>query len=126
MAAVNYSQVPGARPEVRLASWTLTQADPTGDGISWPEHADVCWQVTSTYGGGAATVTAQGSNSNVSANYAALKDVDGTGNATWTTGTAVRQTIQAPLYLRPVLSGGDGTTSLVVTALLRKKPRNGA
>lgn len=119
MAAPNSPPVNGDRPEVRLVTWVLTTADPTGNAVSFPQHADICWQAIGTFGG--ATVAAQGSNTDVDADFCPMTNVSGGAAATFTA-LGIKQTIERPLFVRPKLTTVGVGASITVTAMLRKQP----
>ena len=99
--------------KVKLVSWALAQGD-EGAAAQWTEYADRCFQVAGTFGG--ASVTIQGSNDGI--NWASLSDPQG--NAlTFVTGR-IEQALELPVFVRPVVSNGDGTTALSVTLCMRK------
>lgn len=75
---------------------------------------DRCIQVAGTFG--SATVTVHGSNDGT--NYAALRD--NTGTAISITTAAIRQIGEIPTYVKPVISGGDGTQSLTIIIAERR------
>ena len=111
-----------ASDEVRIIEWgPLTTTDLDGAWIDLPLHRDISIHVYGTFGAGA-TVTIQGSNEVVASPTApvTLNGADQVGAApfplTYLTagGNAIRQVLDAPVKVRPLLSGGDGTTSLTV------------
>lgn len=79
-------------------------------------------RVFGTFGAGT-TVTIQGSNEpGTPAAGAALNDSRGEGNAlTFVTasGNDLKMSCEAPLKVRPVLTGGDGTTSFTVVLVAK-------
>lgn len=79
------------------------------DGAPLRQHdGDRCVQVEGTFGG--ASVAMQGSNDG--SNWRTMTDVFGN-PATFTSGDLM-QLSEAPLFIRPAVTGGDGTTDLVV------------
>ena len=98
-----------------LYTWTSTGLD-TALPISVPQAADKSVQVLGTWGG--ATWTLQGSNDGT--NYVGLSDMDdGTTAITATIDpTEIRQVYENTVWLRPITTGGTGT-SLVTSVLVR-------
>jgi hypothetical protein len=111
-----------AGDEVQIIEWgLLTTTNLDGEWIALPLHRDISIHCYGTFGAGA-TVTIQGSNEVVASPTApvTVNSADAAGTApyplTFTTagGAAIRQVLDAPVKIRPLLSGGDGTTSLTV------------
>lgn len=99
----------------RLVSWTGLLNGDDGSPAQWVDYADRCFQVAGTFGtGGSCTV--QGSNDGT--NWSALADPQG--NALTFTAQKIEQALELPRYVRPIVTAGDGTTSLVVTLCMRK------
>lgn len=100
--------------KARLVTWTGLLNGDDGAGAEWVEFSDRCFQVTGTFGtGGSCTI--QGSNDG--ANWAALADPQG--NALTFTSQKIEQALELPRYVRPVVTAGDGTTSLTVTLCMK-------
>lgn len=120
MGAATINNQPGGAQTVRTATWTLTQGDATGTAIGpdWADWADRTVQFTGTVG--AATMVLQGSNDGT--NFQTLNTPDGT--AISGTSLSLRQVLENPLYVRPVVTGADGTTN-VVCVLACKRPTLG-
>jgi hypothetical protein len=74
-----------------------------------------CVTVHGTFGAGG-SITIQGSNDGT--NWFALTDPQG--NALTKTAAAIEQVLESPLYIRPLVTAGDGTTSLTVILLCRR------
>jgi len=89
----------------------LLQGD-NGDGIQYSHYLNKTFQVFGTFGG--ATISIQGSNDGT--NWAPLNDATGTA-LTLTASKLIRRTDDIPLWVRPVVNGGDGTTSLTVACV---------
>ena len=98
--------------KIRRITWTLTNADPTGDAVSYTDFADRSVQATGTFGG--STITIEGSNDGTT--YATLTDNQNT--AVTFTVPSIQSIEDLTLLIRPVLSGGAGST-VVVTLLVR-------
>jgi hypothetical protein len=101
---------------VTIGSWSgLTKAtDDTGDPVALPNRADRSVQVTGTFGGG--TIVIEGSLDGT--NYVTLTDPQG--NSLSKTAAFLEAISEAVRYIRPRVTAGDGTTSLVCTILFRK------
>ncbi len=82
------------------------------EGFDW---ADASVQFTGTFGTGG-TVNVSGSNDGT--NYVLLTDPQG--NAITKTSAAVEQISEGTKYFKPVVTAGDGTTSLTVTMYARR------
>lgn len=108
----------------REYKWAGLLNTDTGDWLEIGNHSDKCFQVTGTFGG--ATVTIQGSNdplvitTPLSAAAATLTDPLGN-NATSAASTTMKQILENPRYIRPSVSGGDGTTVLSVILEAKKE-----
>lgn len=102
---------------VKLFTWeALTQTGlDDGEPMSSPEFGDICVQMTGTLGTGG-TVVWEGSNDKHI--WATLNNAQG--SALSLTALGVKQVVERPLWMRPRCTAGDGTTSLVVTALARR------
>jgi len=91
-------------------AWTLTNGD-TGSPMVLGRNA--FFQATGTFGTGG-SVQLEGSNDGT--NWGALSPSALTGAGLFGT---LRKT-EAPLYIRPHCTAGDGTTSIVVTAWMKQ------
>lgn len=99
----------------RLVTWTGLLNGDDGAPAQWVDFADRCFQVAGTFGtGGSCTI--QGSNDGT--NWSALADPQG--NALTFTSQKIEQALELPRYVRPIVTAGDGTTSLTVTLVMRK------
>jgi len=120
MATVNYTSVPSTShgDNYRVVTWTpLTNTNVDGQPFQMPTFSDRTVHVLGTFGG--ATLTFQGSNDG--ANWLTL--VDPQGNAlTWTTSDRLETCLDSPLHVRPLLSGGAGS-SLTVIMVAKKQGR---
>lgn len=100
---------------VYVIEWTgLLQGD-TGAWMETAHYGDKTLHVYGTYGG--ATVTLQGSNENTPSNGFALTTPTGALSFTSNDGA---QVLENPLHIRPVVTGGDGTTSLTARVCMRR------
>ena len=96
---------------VKIVTWSpLTSSNVDGTPFVCPMFSDKSVQVYGTFGG--ATVTVQGSNDSSSPTYATLADPQG--NALTVTLAKIEQVLENTYSVRPLLSGGDGTTSITV------------
>jgi hypothetical protein len=96
-----------------LVTWnTLTTTDTVGATVTLPAHSDRSVQISGTFGG--TTVTIEGSNDGT--NFQTLDDFQG--NELSFASADLENIAQAVYYLRPLLTGGDGTTDIDVSLLL--------
>lgn len=100
---------------VRLITWTGLLNTDDGTPAEWVDFADRCIQVTGTFGAGG-SLTVEGSNDGV--NWAPLADPQG--NPMTFTSQRIEQALELPRFVRPRVTAGDGTTSLVTTLCMRK------
>lgn len=98
-----------------LATWVLAQGE-VGVPLSYTEAADRTIQVTGTFGG--ATVVLEGSLEPDPINYATLTDPQGNGLSF--SAAKIEAVSEVVNHIRPRVIGGDGTTSLTCTLLLRR------
>lgn len=110
-----------ARVDVKAAvpaavfTWTGLDSDDSGIPITIVDYTDQTMTVHGTFGAGG-SVTMQGSND--ATNWFTLTDPQG--NALTKTAAAIEMVVEAPLWIRPLVTAGDGTTSLTVTLLCRR------
>lgn len=103
--------------QAMVVAWsglTYTTTD-LGSAFENPGWADRSIQVTGTFGTGG-SVRIQGSNDGT--NWAVLTDPQG--NDLNITTAKIEQVSEITRYIRPLITAGDGTTSLVVTMLVRR------
>lgn len=93
---------------------TTTNADSAP--IQFAQWADRCVQVRGTWGAGGA-VAIEGSNDGV--NYSTLNNAQGT-PATFSAADGIKQIVEITRYARARVTGGDGTTSITATFVLRR------
>lgn len=109
MAAATPIRTVVSGADVKVHKWILTNADATGAAVVAPQGNDKSISVAGTFGG--ATVTIQGSLDPAAAAYQTLHDPEGNNLAFTAAGCqAVRENVY---LLRPVLSGGAGSTITV-------------
>ena len=94
--------------DVAVTTWDGLLADDDGEPVRLAVYSDRSIQVTGTFGG--ASVTIGGSNDGVT--YHALNDPQG--NTLALTSASLRQIVELPVFLKPRVFGGDGTTNLQV------------
>ena len=94
--------------DVAVTTWAPMLADDDGEPVRLAVYSDRSIQVAGTFGG--ASITIGGSNDGET--YHALADAQG--NALTLTAGALKAIIELPIYLKPRVFGGDGTTSLKV------------
>jgi len=109
------TQMLGPTNSLRIATWSGLLNGDVGDYFQFTDWADRCVQVSGVFGTGG-TVVLEGSNDGT--NWNTLSDMNG--NAMSYTAAVIKQMNEAPLYVRPHVTGGDGTTSLVVVLVARK------
>jgi len=103
---------------IKVYKWEGLLNTDTGSGVRLPHYADKSLQAVGTFGAGG-TVTIQGSN-DLGVTFGALHRFDATDLtlADSEPGAPVENTVE----IRPNVTAGDGTTSLVVW-LLAATPR---
>lgn len=115
MATLNATMVDfGQGGKVQLVHWADLTVGDTGAPAEWVAYSDRCFQVTGTFGAGGAC-TIEGSNDGV--NWSPLSDPQG--NALTFTVQKIEQALELPRYVRPNVTGGDGTTNLTVTLCMK-------
>lgn len=101
--------------DVRIAAWAGLLNGDDGSPLGSSDYSDRSVQVTGTFGA-AGSVSIEGSNDGT--NYAQLSDPQG--NALAITAAKIEQISELTRYIRPRVTAGDGTTTLVVTLLARR------
>lgn len=97
-----------------IARWLNLAANDDGQPVMGAQYTDKSVQVVGTFGG--ATLTFQGSNNGT--NWATLTDP--LGNALSFISARIALVTEATLFIRPLITGGDGTTSLSVFTLMKE------
>lgn len=100
--------------DVAITTWSPLLASDEGDPVRLAVYSDRSVQVSGTFGG--ASVTIGGSNDGET--YHALSDTSG--NPLTLTSGALKQIVELPIFLKPRVFGGDGTTNLKVVLSGRK------
>jgi hypothetical protein len=98
-----------------LYTWTLLDLDDSGIPIECVDYVDRTVIITGTFGV-AGSLTMQGSNDNT--NWFPLTDMQA--NAITKTAAGMEMIVEAPVYIRPLVTAGDGTTSLTVKLFCRR------
>lgn len=115
------------KDDAHIITWgplTFTGTD-VGTPIKMPGSADRSVQVLGTLGTGG-SVRIQGSNvpspdvSAASTDFVVLTDPQG--NALDLASLKIEQVMEVPLWIRPLVTAGDGATSLTVQLLVRRPP----
>jgi hypothetical protein len=114
-----YTEVPGHGDEQAwLVTWAALANGDSGAPVELVGHADRSVQVEGTFGAGG-SCRIQGSND--STNYRVLHDPAGT--ALNITAASCAQVLEQTRKMQPLVTAGDGTTSLTVSMLLRRTRR---
>lgn len=109
-----------------VVSWALMANGDVGKPLpkKYAAFVDRTFQVEGTFGAGG-SVAVQGSNADNDTGsvgtYRALTDPQGTTIAI--TAAGIKQVTEACANMRPAVTAGDGTTSLTVTAFVRRAMR---
>jgi hypothetical protein len=99
---------------VAVVTWSGLLNGDYGEAVELAVYADRSVQITGTFGAGG-TCVIQGSNDGT--NWATLADPQG--NLLSHTDTKIEAILELTRYLRPYVSGGDGTTNLTATMVAR-------
>lgn len=104
-----------------LVEWTGLLNGDDGSPYRAPVHADKTAQTTGTFGAGG-SVALQGSNDPAAAsgNFAVLHRADGAAPDANMADAEPITPLENPLWIRPLVTAGDGTTSLTLRVLFRK------
>lgn len=100
--------------DVAVTTWAGLLADDDGEAVRLAVYSDRSVQVSGTFSG--ASVTIAGSNDGIT--YHALTDTSGA-PLTLTAG-ALKQIVELPVFLKPRVFGGNGSTDLKVVLSGRK------
>lgn len=116
MATVAFILVPQTTLCLSSVKWlALTTTNTDGGAVSMQDYQDRTVQITGTFGTGG-SVTIQGSNDG-GTTWATLTDP--LGNNLTFTAAGMKQITELPALLRPLVTAGDGTTSLNVYLHMR-------
>lgn len=94
--------------DVAVTTWSPMAADDDGEPVRLAVYSDRSIQIAGTFGG--ASVTIGGSNDGV--NYHALTSTDG--EPLTLTAAVLKQIVELPIFIKPRIFGGNGTTNLSV------------
>ena len=108
-------------PNVILWTWALTSADTTGYGVKFVQHADLAWQATGDFGS-TGVCAAQGSNTDVDADYGAMTNSSGGSAITYSAAGAPKQSVERPLFVRPKMTTAGTNAAVSATLLMRRNP----
>lgn len=100
--------------DVAITTWSGMQANDDGEPVRLAVYSDRSIQIAGAFGG--ASVTIGGSNDGV--NYHALTDA--AGQPLTLTAGALKSVIELPVWIKPRVFGGDGTTNLTVVLAGRR------
>ena len=120
MATIAYTHVEDGSVNdgsVSIFQWTpLTTTNADGAPVGAVQYADRSVQAVGTFGAGG-SITFQGSNNGV--DWSALNTAQGSPVAL-TAATMLKQLVEIPRYIRPVVTAGDGTTSVTAIMVARR------
>lgn len=117
MSEITYTQdfpIAGNSNFMRV-TWNGLAVNDTGLPFILSQYADRSVQIVGTFGAGGLVVI-EGSNDGT--NYSTLNDPQG--NAISITTSKIEAVSEIVVALRPKVTGGDGTTLLTITMLVRK------
>lgn len=117
MATVNLTRDPSTGAGVGITWTPLTTTNSDGQAWDTLDFADMSVQVTGTFGVGG-SVKIQGSNEATPTTWADLNDPQA--NALAFTAAKIEQVLEMPRWIRPLVTAGDGTTSLTVILWARR------
>lgn len=101
--------------QIITVTWSGLANSDDGNKIEFPVYVDRSIQVVGTFGAGG-TVALQGSNDGVT--WATLNDPQGNPLAIDT--SKIESIQELARYMRPLVTAGDGTTSLTVYLIMRR------
>ena|SRR5437899_2316303 len=111
---------------VRVVTWGPMANTDIGTPYAAPHRSDKSVQATGTFGVGG-TVTIEGSNNpdSATAAFSTLHDPSVTTALTLVSGaaTSLKQVLENTWFIRPNITGGDGTTSVTVRMLIQTVAR---
>jgi len=113
MATINPTFVRVANAQ--QATWAALANGDDGNPLEVQDDNDHCVQFIGTFGAGG-TIVWQGSNNGT--NWETLTDAQGL--AISKTAAALEQVVEAPRYVRPNVTGGDGTTAITCILIARR------
>jgi hypothetical protein len=111
---IQHERIESGNSQTLIVVWPNMATGDVGDPVPFSQYADKSAQVVGTFGAGG-TLRIEGSLDGT--NYAPLTDPQG--NALDFTTAKIEAVSEAVLLVRPRVVGGDGTTLLTVTMLLK-------
>ena len=117
MATIQFSST---RDDAIVTTWAALAGTDNGSPFRVPSSADLTFQVTGTFGG--ATCTLQGSNDGT--NWHTLTAKSGTSGMAYTS-AAVHSCNETPLFVRPNITGGTGSSITVTLAVFPRYAKTG-
>lgn len=115
MATIKPTITPTQTNKACVAAWAALANGDYGAAVDQSQYTDKGIQVFGTFGAGGA-LQLQGSNDGT--NWAPLSDPQG--NVLTITAAGIKFVAEATRYIRPAVTGGDGTTSITTTILLKE------
>lgn len=100
--------------DVAVTTWSALLAGDDGEPVRLAVFSDRSVQIAGTFGG--ASVTIGGSNDGIT--YHALTDTGG--GSLSVAAACLKQIVELPVWIKPRVFGGDGTTNLTVTMAGRR------
>lgn len=110
MAEVNEALVPSPDVHILRVKWLDLANGDTGRAVGFSAWQDRSVQVLGTFGA-SGSVSIQGSNDG-GTTWATLTDP--LGNALTFTAAGIKQVVELPYQIRPIVTNGDGTTAIDV------------
>jgi len=115
--AASRAEVPSAISAC-VITWAGLDSDDSGEPVELVDYPDRTLTITGTFGAGG-SISLQGSNDGT--NWFSITDPQG--NAITKTAAAMELVVETPRYMRPIVTAGDGTTSLTVQLFCRRSVR---
>lgn len=109
------SRIESGNQKTLIVKWTGMQNGDDGDPLRFSQYADKSVQVVGTFGVGG-SLRVEGSIDGT--NYAALTDPQG--NALDITSAKIEAVTELVQFVRPRITGGDGTTLLDITLIAKE------
>lgn len=109
----------------RVYEWAGLLQNDTGVPLRIPQHSDITVSVLSGTLGAGGTITWEGTldDATTPSQYGGVSKPDGTALTLNALGN-IKQMLEHPLQIRPNVTAGDGTTNLVVRAIVVKQWRD--
>lgn len=117
MATINFSRDNTSSFGLGIGWTPLTTTNADGQAFDTLDFSDFSIQVIGTFGVGG-SVKMQGSNEAAPTNWADLNDPQA--NPLAFTAAKIEQVLENPRWIRPLVTAGDGTTSLTVLLWARR------